>query len=110
MKAELPGMQGPYRFDDNGRSAPGSMPQDAALLARQQELDDLVRQASEAGAALAHEMLAPVMDLIQQGSDLVVIQGKLLALYPDLQTEAMGNLLYEARMRALMMATSEGNP
>jgi len=96
----------PYQFENNGLSVPGSLPQDATLLERQKALDGLVLKATAASASLVHEMLAPVRELIEQGQDMEIIQARLLDLYPDLQVEALANLIYEVRMRALMFALS----
>jgi phage gp29-like protein len=80
------------------------IPQDAQVIQTQQELDQLARAALEASAAAAAQMLAPVLELIEQGAGLEEIMRRLQSLYPELESGGQEEALYQAMVLAHLRA------
>jgi phage gp29-like protein len=78
------------------------IPQDRQVIQTQQELEQLTQAALEASVLVVAGMLKPVNDLIESGASLEAIRDGLVAVYPEMPAETLGELLYQARMRAYM--------
>jgi len=97
MKAILPLREGELEL----------IPQDAQVIKTQQELEALSQAAVAASADAAVLMLKPVWDLIQAGESLEGIRDSILAVYPEMPSDELGELLYQARMLAYMKGRAE---
>ncbi|TSA13006.1 MAG: DUF935 family protein [Deltaproteobacteria bacterium] len=84
------------------------IPQDAQVIATQQELEALSQAALAASAEVAVLMLKPVRELIDSGATLETLRDGLMAVYPEMPADDLGELLYQARMLAWMRGRING--
>lgn len=90
FKAVLPLRQGELEL----------IPQDAQVIRIHRELENLTQAALEASSQAVAQMLAPVRAFIDRGASLEEIRDGLLAVYKDLPTADLEELLYQAMVLA----------
>jgi len=76
------------------------IPQDAAGIRAQREMENLTQAAISASSQAVAQMLAPVKAFIDRGASLEEIRDGLLAVYKDLPTGDLEELLYQAMVLA----------
>ena len=90
MRAVLPLRQGELEL----------IPQDAQVVRTHRELENLTQAALSASSQAVAQMLAPVKAFIDRGASLEEIRDGLLAVYKDLPTADLAELLYQAMVLA----------
>ena len=78
------------------------IPQDGQVIAIHEDLEKLTLKAQEASGDAVARMLRPVQKMVEGGESLTALRDGLLAAYPEMPAEDLGELIYQARMLAWM--------